>query len=83
MQTTKFAHEALEQFGQFDALGALAQDTGSADLWVKPLATANAPISRWWIRNGRPVVADVAAARDTTRLAEMAFSFETWAPRLA
>ena len=83
MQTTKFVHEAPVQFGQYDALGALAQDTGSADIWATPLATANAPISRWWIRNGRPVVADVAAARDTTRLSEMAFAFETWAPRLA
>jgi hypothetical protein len=73
MQTT-------DVLGQFDALDVLAQDTGAVDAWIP---TNRQPNSRWWIQKGRPVVTDVAAARDVTPLAELAFAFETWAPRLA
>lgn len=68
---------------QFDALGVLSADTGSVDAWSKHFPTIQGPISRWWIQKGRPVVTDVASARDTQPLSEMAFAFETWAPRLA
>jgi hypothetical protein len=77
MQTTKSVSEAL---GQFDALGALSQDTGAADAWAKPVSSNRKP---WWLQNGRPVVTDVASARDIRSLSELAFAFETWAPRLA
>jgi len=76
MQTT-------DVLGQFDALGVLAQDTGSVDAWAQHIPTIRQPFSRWWIQNGRPAVTDVAAARDTSALSELAFAFETWAPRLA
>jgi hypothetical protein len=80
MQTTNHGPEAL---GQFDALGVLAQDTGAVDAWAKHIPSISGPIGRWWIQKGRPVVTDVAAARDVRALSEMAFAFETWAPRLA
>ena len=84
MQTTKTVSEAL---GQFDALGVLSQDTGAVDAWARPFAgqapTIHGPIGRWWIQKGRPVVTDVASARDVSALSELAFAFETWAPRLA
>jgi len=80
MQTTKSVSDTL---GQFDALGALSQDTGPLDAWGKHFPTIQGPISRWWIQNGRPVVTDVASARDVSALSELAFQFETWAPRLA
>lgn len=80
MQTTKYVPET---YGQFDALGVLSQDTGAADAWAKHIPSISNPIGRWWIQKGRPVVTDVAAARDVRGLSEMAFAFETWAPRLA
>jgi len=80
MQTTKTSPDT---FGQFDALGVLSQDTGAVDAWGKHIPTIHGPISRWWIQKGRPVVTDVASARDVSALSELAFAFETWAPRLA
>ncbi len=80
MQTTTTMPEA---HGTFDALLSLSQKTGVAESWEPHFPMLSGPISRWWIKKGRPVVVDVAAARDTRSLAEMAFSFETWAPRLA
>jgi hypothetical protein len=88
MQTTKYAPVALgHDATQFDALGVLSQDIGTVEGWAKPY-TGAAPaiqgsIGRWWAPKGRPLVTDVASARDTSALAEMAFAFETWAPRLA
>lgn len=89
MQTTKYAPVALglSQHGQFDALGMLSQDVGTVEGWGKPHTgdrpVIQSPISRWWIQKGRPVMTDVASARDISALAELAFAFETWAPRLA
>lgn len=80
MQTNKTMPEAL---GQFDALSVLARDASAIDGWSAHFPTIHGPISRWWIQKGRPVVTDVAAARDVRALSEMAFAFETWAPRLA
>lgn len=80
MQTTKFVEESQ---GQFDALGALARDNGAVDAWGKHIPSISGPIGRWWIQKGRPAVTDVASARDVRALSEMAFAFETWAPRLA
>lgn len=80
MLTTK---QTTELNGQFDALGMLSQDTAAVDAWGGHIPTIQGPISRWWIKNGRPVVTDVASARDVSALSELAFAFETWAPRLA
>jgi hypothetical protein len=77
MHTTKSVPEAL---GQFDALGHLSQEIGAVDSWAKPVSSNRTP---WWIQKGRPVVTDVASARDVSALSELAFAFETWAPRLA
>lgn len=80
MQTTKQGQDGL---AQFDALGVLALDATAVDDWGHHIPTISGPISRWWIQKGRPVVTDVASARDVSALSELAFAFETWAPRLA
>jgi len=82
MQTSKTTTDVL---GQFDALGVLSQDTGAVETWAKPFSPKKSPtiqgsISRWWIQKG---VTEVASARDVSMLSELAFQFETWAPRLA
>lgn len=81
MHTTK---QMPEVHGQFDALGALSLDTGTVDAWSPLFPTGKGPISRWWAdKKGRPVVTDVASAREMGSLSDLAFAFETWAPRLA
>jgi hypothetical protein len=81
MQTTKQMPEAF--LGQFDALGMLSQDAAALDAWGGHIPTIQGPISRWWIKKGRPIMTEVATAREVSALSELAFAFETWAPRLA
>lgn len=56
--------------GQFDALGKLAPETLGA-------------LSKWWIRNGKAVVSDVASPRSMALLAQLQLGLEHAAPRLA